>query len=248
MDFGNRLAFIDRLSNHERLRIDVETVQGSYRAAFDTSGFLGAYRSVRTECFPDSIPHDFPSSPTGWTRFNFSLDYLYNAHSRDSYSPAPQGVYVETVDEVSGDIYRFHVNCTDPGFEYVWSRITWLTPSPDEDAMRKLSNQVLTEDFSIGVEIDGKINTAQDWTVLWNSGGYSGPGAPRGDVAIRELVDHDDSYGLLLEMYRSDAREVVFILSWDEHNARLPFNVTGFQEAFQPMLDHCELRIGNPGN
>ena len=236
--YENYLDFIDRICQHDHLRIDIESVQGWFQAEFNISGFLGAYQPVRRECFPESIPPDFPTSPTGWTRLNFS-QVQANRYDRESYSPAPQGVYLETLDEVSGDIYRFHVNCTNHGFEYFWSRITWIVLSPDEDTRRKLTKQFTVDELTIGVEIDGEVSTAQDWNKLWASRSYAGPGDPFGDVAILEFENIEDTYGLLMEMYRSDAKKVVFTLSGELYNARLTFDVTGFQEALQPIIDHC---------
>ena len=230
------LAFIDQLSQHDHLSISIESVQGWYEANFSLAGFLGAYQPVKRECFPESIPPNMPTSPTGWTRFNFSQIQAYR-YDRESYSPAPQGVYLETLDEDTGDIYRFHLNCTNPGFQYVWSRITLVVPSPDEDTWRGLQDEL-----TLGVEIDGEVISAQDWNRKWNTRSYAGPrGNPSGDVAILEFENIEDTYGLLMEMYKLDAKEVVFTLSGELYNARLYFDVRGFQEALQPMLDHCEL-------
>ena len=241
--YGNHLAFIDRLSQHDHLRIDLESPQGWRQASFNLAGFLGAYQPAKRECYLESIPSNVPASPTEWTRFNFNK-ILAHRLDRPSYSPSPQGAYVETRDEDTGEVYQFHINCTNPGYAYVWSRIKMVVPNPDEDTLKTLSAGL--GELSLGVEIDGRVVSSHDWNGNWSLRSYFAPGGRvTGGAAIIHLEDVEDSYGLLEEMYNRDAKEVVFTLSGERYNVRMPFDVRGFQEALQPMLDHCDLSPGD---
>ena len=242
-DYGNHSAFVDRLSQHNHLKIDLESAQGWRQVSFNLAGFLGAYQPVTRECFPESIPPNSPASPTGWTRFNFSDDIAHRV-DRPSYSPSPQGAYLVTRDDITGEVYQFHINCTNPGFTYVWSRITLTVPNPDEDTLRSLSGGL--RDLTLGVEIDEEVILGQDWNGRWSLRSYSAPGGRvTGNAAIVSLENREDSYSLLEEMYNRDAKEVVFTLSRERYNVRMPFDVRGFQEALQPIWDHCEISPGD---
>ena len=95
-------------------------------------------------------------------------------------------------------------------------------------------------ELTVGVEIDGQVvKIDEDWNRFWSPRGYSGPGPPHGNVATVTFENIENTFGLIAVMYAVHAKELVFTLNGEQYNARLHFDVTGFQEAFQPLFDHC---------
>ena len=242
-DFGHHLVFVDRLLQHDHLTVEFSDISGWRKASFLVTGFEGAYLPVQRACFPDSVSPDLPLAAPGWTRFSYNAVENKSWRIPETYDPAPQGRYVETFDESTGARYRFYVNCTNPEDKLFWSRIVWTIPGDDEEVVSWHYEHFVDYKVDLGVEIDGEAitRTDGDWNGIWNTRGWSSPkGNPPGPLAIIRF-EGIDTLPLLDYLYSLDGKELAFTFSGREHKARLSFDVTGYKEALDPLMDHCGL-------
>ena len=162
---------------------------------------------------------------------------------------SPPGAYLESVDDVTGRIYRLHINCLN-GLQ-LWSMLAEKTTDPF--LSERMAEGRDGDDFGsapdISIEIDGELLEPPDWHYGWRSYGFSGPSSQQGfggyDEGPKSMFLLEDNHRatpwFLDEMYRRDAKQVVFIVPGEPYSARPTFDVTGFQEALAPIMENCRI-------
>ena len=194
---------------------------------------------------PTPLPTTNPHTTNPWGSFE-SHEAPWN--SRLDYE-SPPGAYLESLDDVTGRVFRLHVNCLD-GVQ-LWSLLAEMTKDPFLDERMRGGRRGDNGTFApqISIEIDGDLLEPPSWRYGWSGSGYSGAsiqqgfgGREEGPKSILYFEDtHEATPWFLDEMFSRDAERLVFDIPGEPYNARPVFDVTGFQEALTPIMDNCRI-------